>query len=158
MLQYFVSPCRKSHALLQFFVKEALRGQFLPNISRNAAFFRQKPGLQRWSAENLTHCCIFSASPVENIKHCGFLPGQQAAPMIKGRTRRLSPDYHSRYCPCSISRCPRSKPMQGIFKDGAWRHSCPRSKPMHSVVKDGAWRHSCPRSQPMLIQPACTFP
>ncbi|MBQ9030200.1 MAG: hypothetical protein IJ106_01935 [Parasporobacterium sp.] len=43
MLQFFVSPCRKTHALLQLFVNESLREAFLPKISRIAAFFRQNP-------------------------------------------------------------------------------------------------------------------
>ncbi|MBQ9031371.1 MAG: hypothetical protein IJ106_07975 [Parasporobacterium sp.] len=71
MLQLFGSRCRKSHALLQFFVKEALSGAFLPKNSRNAAFFRQNPGLSEGSAENLTQCCNFSAGAVKNIEHCG---------------------------------------------------------------------------------------
>ena len=71
MLQLFGKCCRKTHALLQFFVKRPARRPFLPKISRNAAFFRQNPGLRMASAENLTQCCKFSAAPVKNIEHCG---------------------------------------------------------------------------------------
>ena len=71
MLAVFDNLCQKSHAMLQFFVNPAPRGLFLPKISRNAAIFRQNSGLRRPSAENLTHCCNFSASPVKNVEHCG---------------------------------------------------------------------------------------
>ncbi|MBQ9031827.1 MAG: hypothetical protein IJ106_10305 [Parasporobacterium sp.] len=41
MLQLFGRRCQKTHALLQIFVKVPLQGAILPEISRNAAFFRQ---------------------------------------------------------------------------------------------------------------------
>ena len=71
MLHFFGMPCQRTHALLHFFGKESLLAAFLPKNSRIAAFFRQNPGLNGASAENLTHCCTFSSAAVRNVEHCG---------------------------------------------------------------------------------------